>query len=97
MHEGIRFACDIENCDYKATHRFSLENHKKSQHEGVKYYCDFKNCEYKCTQKSNLKNHKTLRHEEKDTNQIIECTKCKITFTARKSLKRHRQRVGCNP
>ena len=93
-HEGIRYECKVEQCEYKATQKFHLDNHQKSQHEGIKYYCDEENCEYMCAQKTNLKHHKEQKHDM-NPSQIIECKKCKITFTTRRSLKRHRERARC--
>ena len=93
-HEGIRYECKVEQCEYKATQKFHLDNHQKSQHEGIKYYCDEENCEYICAQKTNLKHHKEQKHDM-NPSQIIECKKCKITFTTRRSLKRHRERARC--
>ena len=76
------------------TQKFHLDTHRKSQHEGLKYYCEIENCEYVCTLKTNLKNHKSNKH---DTNPslIVECKECNIKFTAKRSLKRHRERAAC--
>ena len=93
-HDGIRYACDVEGCDYKGTEKSSLECHKRSLHAGIKYYCDAQNCVAVYTQKTNLKKHKDQKHAE-SPREIIECSKCKLKFAARRSLKRHLGRAKC--
>ena len=51
--EGVNFPCD--QCDYKATRKGHLLNHRKSRHEGVKFPCD--QCDYKATERVNLLHH----------------------------------------
>ena len=51
MHKGVKFPC--EHCDYKATQKGNLLNHKKSIHEGFKY--PFDHSDYKATLKGEFK------------------------------------------
>ena len=54
QHDGIKHDCSY--CDYKATTKSSLTNHKQSQHDGIEYDCN--NCDHKAKSKHNLRIHK---------------------------------------
>ena len=58
-HQGLQYPCD--QCDYKATLKWTLLGHLKSKHEGIKYPCD--QCDFKATHKGTLKSHMKSIHE----------------------------------
>ena len=51
-----------DHCEYKATHKFSLNTYVESNHEKVCYSCD--HCDYKATENSKLKRQVEVKHEE---------------------------------
>ena len=48
-------------CDYQATRKGSLGQHKRSGHERIKYPCE--QCEYQATSKGNLEQDRMSVHE----------------------------------
>ena len=93
-HDGKKFPCKVEKCGYVATQKFHLDSHHRSQHEGIRYHCDVENCAYVSTQKTNLNFHKSQKHENSPAH-FFYCKTCDIVFTAKRSLKRHKERVRC--
>ena len=58
--DGVtRYPC--EQCEYMATRKESLDQHKISVHEGIKYHCV--QCGHQAISKSNLTQHKRSAHE----------------------------------
>ena len=60
VHEGVKFICD--QCDYEATTRSHLAEHKKAQPDWVTFDCD--QCDYKSSWRSKLVGHVKAVHEK---------------------------------
>ena len=59
VHDGKKkYPCD--KCNYQATRKDTLKNHKDTVHEGRKYPCGL--CDFQATQKQILNTHKTKVH-----------------------------------
>ena len=63
-HEGIRFPCDLVNCQYIANRSEDLKVHKEHKHEGKNYPCD--QCDYIPTKLKYLDRHKKRMHEGRE-------------------------------
>ena len=55
----MKYPCG--QCEYQATTKGNLDQHRRSVHEGIKYPCG--QCEYQATRKSSLDQHKRSVHE----------------------------------
>ena len=53
VHESFKYQCN--QCEYKATLKQYLKNHKMSVHENIKFSCN--QCESKFTWKGHLQRH----------------------------------------
>ena len=60
VHEEVKFPC--RQCNFQATTKGSLAEHKRAVHEGVKYPCG--QCNHRAKSKGDLAQHKTAVHEE---------------------------------
>ena len=59
-HEGIRYNCKEEGCNYSSKQKAQLKNHINIKHLGIKVQCEL--CDYKTTQVPNLNNHMLKKH-----------------------------------
>ena len=50
VHEGVKYTC--KQYDYRATTKYSFDQHKRAVHERVKYPC--RQYDHKATSRSNL-------------------------------------------
>ena len=84
-HEGVRYPCD--SCDYKATKKSNLKQHKENIYKGVRYACD--SCDYNATTTDNLKKHKDFMHK----GIRYSCDLCDYTATRKDHLKLHKDSI----
>ena len=74
-----------DQCDYVATRRRHLKQHKESKHEGVRYPCD--ECEYVANRAGHLKRHQESKHE----GVRYPCDECEYVATQAGDLKRRKE------
>ena len=85
---NVAYSCD--QCEYKATQKWSLKSHIESILDNVAYSCD--QCEYKATQKPKLKSHIESIHG----NVTYSCDNCEYKATQKLSLKSHIESIHGN-
>ena len=84
-HEGIRYNCTEEGCNYSAKQKTQLRNHINIKHLGIKVHCEV--CDYKTTQVPNLNNHMLKKHGVKP----FSCDKCSFRCYKKEKMQSHMQ------
>ena len=84
-HEGIRYNCTEEGCNYSGKQKAQLKNHINIKHLGIKVQCEL--CDYKTTQVPNLNNHMLKKHGVKP----FSCDKCSFRSYKKEKMQSHMQ------
>ena len=84
-HEGIRYNCTEEGCNYSAKVKAQLKNHINIKHMGIKIHCEV--CDFKTTQVPYLNNHMFKKHGVKP----FSCDKCSFRCYKKEKMQSHMQ------
>ena len=68
IHEGIKFECQYEGCNYKSTRKATVNYHVRFKHEGIYYPCDM--CGERFMDPSALKKHVQHKHKNSFVSKI---------------------------
>jgi KRAB domain-containing zinc finger protein len=82
-HEGIRFNCPREGCNFSAKQKGGLNIHINAKHLGIKQKCNM--CDYQTTQTSNLRIHMVNKHDVHP----FSCDKCSFRCQKIEKMKNH--------
>ena len=75
-------------CEFTTNSIIHMYEHNSTEHINIRYSCD--KCDSRLTSERNLEAHKTTRHS---TERTFICSICCYSFTKKKSLKNHEERV----
>ena len=84
-HEGIRFNCIEEGCDFSAKQKSQLKIHVNVKHLRIKVHCEL--CDYTATQVPYLNNHMLKKHGVKP----FSCDKCSFRCYKKERMQCHLQ------
>ena len=87
----VEFESDMSDlhcnqCEYVATQRGHLKQHKLHRHEARTFQCEF--CDHATPTKRTLKQHKEIKHE----GLTFPCDQCNLSPSTMSSLLRHKRR-----
>ena len=68
MHEGVKYRCRYEGCDYKATQPNHLTVHAQSVHLKIRYPCD--QCHHTFSTTTHVRRHQISQHGMVSSGQI---------------------------
>ena len=82
--ETSEYCCD--ECNYEATTKKELNNHKLSVHEAEKISFLCTECDFQCEEENKLDDHQAVKH---NIGNSFQCDKCKFVANTEKKLGEH--------